>query len=332
MNKSDEIILSISIVSLNNIQDLFECLDSISKHTSGINLDILIVAYFFSKENLIKLKESYPAVKIIISNEIRGYSENNNLALKIAKGKYCCVLNDDTILIDNMFEKAINYLNMNPAVAGISPIFLMPNLKIFDMNTESLSPWSFIKKELKGFFLLNKKSLNFKLSNIEHVIDIKRISGACFIVRTPILKQIDYMDENLFLGPDDADLGNRIIDKGYKIRLLPFAKIIHKWRGGQITRLTEVKTVTTIISLIQYFEKHYSKKFGNALKIYYFIRSLFTIIFLYMKNLYKLNYSYNSLIPAYKNVLKNIFFYKKSKDIFLALINKYGLYNSIFHE
>ena len=288
--------------------------------------------YFFSKDNLIKLKESYPTIKIIISNKIRGYSENNNLALKTAKGKYCCILNDDTILIDNMFEKAINYLNMNPVVAGISPIFLMPNLKMFDMNTKLLSPWSLIKKELKSFFPLNKLALNYKLRNIEHVLDIKRISGACFIVRRSILEQIDYMDENFFLGPDDADLGKRIIDNGYKIRLLPFAKIIHKWRGGEITCLAEVKTATTIISLIQYLEKHYSKICGNAFKLYYFIKSLLTLTFLYMKKLWKLNYNCYFLISSHKNVLKNIFFYKKSKDIFLALITKYGLYKSIFHE
>jgi GT2 family glycosyltransferase len=332
MNKSDEIILSISIVSFNKIQDLFECLDSIFKYTLGINFEILIVSYFFSKDNLIKLKESYPSVKIIISEKVRGYSENNNLALKIAEGKYCCILNDDTVLIDNMFEKAIDYLNRNPSVAGISPIFLMPNFKIFNMNTELLSPFSHMKQELKSIFLLNKKRLNYKLPNIEQVLDIKRISGACFIVRRSILNQIDYMDEDFFLGPDDADLGKRIIDKGYKIRLLPSARIIHKWRGGGIIPFQEVKTVTTIISFIQYLEKHYSKNWGNTFKLYYFIESFLTLIILYIKNLYKYNYNYNILISAHKNVLKNIFFYKKSKDIFLTLINKYGSYKSIFHD
>lgn len=53
-------------------------------------------------------------MKFVESNEIRGFSENNNLALRQAKGKYCFVQNDDTELkmpcIDKLVETIENSL------------------------------------------------------------------------------------------------------------------------------------------------------------------------------------------------------------------------------
>lgn len=63
-----------------------------------MSYECFVVAYLFSKENLEKVKHDFPWVKFIENNEIRGFSENNNLALRQAKGKYCFVQNDDTEL------------------------------------------------------------------------------------------------------------------------------------------------------------------------------------------------------------------------------------------
>ena len=83
--------VSIVIVCMNNIRQLSDCLDSIKKHTKKVTYEVLLVAYFFNDDNLKKLKDNYPWVRIIVSNEIRGFSANNNLALKQAQGEYCFV-------------------------------------------------------------------------------------------------------------------------------------------------------------------------------------------------------------------------------------------------
>ena len=82
--------VSIIIVCMNNLSNLIPCLDSIKKYTS-LSYETIVVAYMFSPENLSYIKQNYPWIKIIESKEIRGFSENNNLAIKIAKGKYCFI-------------------------------------------------------------------------------------------------------------------------------------------------------------------------------------------------------------------------------------------------
>ena len=76
--------VSIVIVCMNNLKNLYPCLESIRKHTT-VSYECFVVAYLFTKENLEKVKADFSWVKFIESNVIRGFSENNNLALKQAK-------------------------------------------------------------------------------------------------------------------------------------------------------------------------------------------------------------------------------------------------------
>ena len=78
--------VSIVIVCMDNWDNLSRCLDSIRANTS-VTYEVLVTAYLFSKENLDRLRKGYPWVKIVESDEIRGFSENNNLALRQAVGR-----------------------------------------------------------------------------------------------------------------------------------------------------------------------------------------------------------------------------------------------------
>ena len=79
--------LSISIVSYNQLPNLSRCITSLQKYGDGIDYEIIVVAYRFTPENLIALRNAFPDVRIIESNEIRGYAENHNLALENIAGQ-----------------------------------------------------------------------------------------------------------------------------------------------------------------------------------------------------------------------------------------------------
>ena len=117
--------VSIVIVCMNNLDNLYPCLDSIKTQTQKVSYETFVVAYLFSEDKILKLKTDYPWVIIIESNEIRGFSENNNLALRLAKGKYCFVLNDDTYHRESVIDELFDELNNLPEqIAILSPIIL----------------------------------------------------------------------------------------------------------------------------------------------------------------------------------------------------------------
>ena len=80
--------VSVIIVSMNNYEVLSRCLDSIRTHTST-SYEVFVVAGRGAPGGRRRGGRNYPWAQIIESNEIRGFSANNNLALRKATGKYC---------------------------------------------------------------------------------------------------------------------------------------------------------------------------------------------------------------------------------------------------
>ena len=76
--------VSIIIVCMNRPDNLYPCLESIRRTTVRVSYEVLVVAYMYDPAGLAKAREDFPWVRFIESNEIRGFSENNNLALKQA--------------------------------------------------------------------------------------------------------------------------------------------------------------------------------------------------------------------------------------------------------
>ena len=53
-------LVSIVIVCMNRLDNLYPCLDSLRKHTAAVSYETLVVAYRFSDDNLSKVRADYP--------------------------------------------------------------------------------------------------------------------------------------------------------------------------------------------------------------------------------------------------------------------------------
>lgn len=109
--------VSIVMVSMNRMDLLRPALDSIKKCTS-VSYEVLLVAYMFSEENLEALRTEYPDVKVIVSRELRGFAENNNLALRQVQGRYCFIVNDDTYMQMPVIDRLVEDMHRFEAEAG----------------------------------------------------------------------------------------------------------------------------------------------------------------------------------------------------------------------
>ena len=136
--------VSIVIVCMNNLKNLYPCLESIRKYTT-VSYETLVVAYLFSKENLEKVKNDFPWVTFIESNEIRGFSENNNLALRQAKGKYCFVLNDDTEMKMDVVGRLVDsFGRCSENAAIISPCILNHKGEVAVCGRPKFTVWTYL--------------------------------------------------------------------------------------------------------------------------------------------------------------------------------------------
>lgn len=205
--------VSIVIVNMNCPDTLIPCLDSIKAYTK-VSYETLVVAYMYTTENLLRIKEQYPWVTILESNELRGFSENNNLALRQAKGKYCFVVNDDTWMDMPVIDKLIlDFEKLSDGVAAISPKIVFPNGKV---QTCGRAPWT-VGRYLLHYLHLVDETRPSKWSMKEGLFQTWTLNGACFMARTYAFRAVGWFDERYTFTPEDIALGHAFNDAGYSV-------------------------------------------------------------------------------------------------------------------
>lgn len=237
--------VSIVIVCMNNLNNLYPCLNSIRKYTT-VSYETLVVAYLFSKENLEKVRQDFPWVTFIESNEIRGFSENNNLALRQAKGKYCFVVNDDTEIKMDTIGKLLKTFDGLPANVGIvSPKFLNANGSLQLCGKEERDRWVYFR----SFYHLPKDAKQQEYVNKTGVFLTKQILGAGFMITTDLFKEIGWFDERYFFAPEDLEVARQIERKGFLCYVNSDAELYH-YEGMTSRSLSMVSTATKPASVL----------------------------------------------------------------------------------
>ena len=302
---------------------LYPCLDSLKECSGDVNYETFVVAYLFSKENLWKAKADYPWVTFIESNEIRGFAENNNLALNRVRGKYCLLLNDDTKMTMPVIRPLLNDIESLPNnVAAISPALCsatgevqvcgrpplrMLSIFISHYHCRFLKRW--LEKEDKKY--IDKVGL-FKGYNLP---------GACMLIRTDVFRDVGWLDETYFYCPEDVALTTSLNNKGFECYVDADVHIIHY--GGQ-SRTSYMKTAT---APAQKKGEYIWLCGNNVLKKVAFLFQLY--LFYSFSSLYEhIRYSFDHLearkiaFTTYDNVLKSIGTKHTPKEIFITYYNK----------
>ena len=312
--------VSIVIVCMNNLKNLYPCLESIKKYTT-VSYETLVVAYLFSKENLEKVKKDFPWVTFIESNEIRGFSENNNLALRQAKGKYCFVLNDDTEMkMDVVGELVESFAKCPENTAIVSPNILNSKGEVAVCGRSKYTTLDFVL----GTFHIRRTSKKKQYTNQEGLFQSYNILGAAFLIKTDIFREHGWFDEYYFFCPEDIALSTDLNDAGYVCYVDADVEIYH-YEGMSGKSLSYIQTATIPAArrgIIRFYSKG-RKSSEVILRIFAFIGCCFNFIIHRVKGCMspRPNYYYVMSIGD-KNAIQTAFSRKTPKEIFIHFYNK----------
>lgn len=312
--------VSIVIICMNNLENLYRCLASIRKYTK-VNYECIVVAYLFTKENLKKVKANFPWVKIIESNEIRGFSENNNLALRQAKGKYCFVQNDDTEFRMPCIDKLVETIEKLPEkVAIVSPKGLLGNGEIQYCGRANHNRWHYF---LGALGLWSEKRAN-KHNPTHGVFKSYDIIGAYFLIKTQLFREIGWFDERYFFTPEDLAVSSELRKRRYECWVDADAEIIH-YEGMTGKSMSPIQTATGPAGFVGTMWWY-----GNNSYPGYILFSLLNLPYTLGQFIYhsiRSNHDgnpnrYNLLAKKDKNTLAVFFTKKSSKEVFVSFYQK----------
>lgn len=298
--------VSIIIICMNKLNNLYSCLDCI-KNLTSISFETIVVAYLFTKENLEKLRNDYPWIKIIESNEIRGFAENNNLAIKQAQGKFLLISNDDIEFKMPVIDKLVNCFNKVPNAAIISPVILNTDGSIQNSGKAQYGIWDYLL-HTSGIRHFSTKNKNSRYCYQKGIFKTFNISGAFFMIKNEIMKELGYFDEKYFFCPEDIALSTLANEKGYSIYVDSSLDVYH--HHGKTSSSIKEATMPAM-------EKGNLIFFTHNNKILYFFTGTIVFFIYLIKFLFAKTKKSPIMCKASLNVMRSIFTYNTPKEIFI---------------
>ena len=297
--------LSISIVCMKNQDDLKRCIDSIYTHTKKYRIEIIVIAYLCDKEFYNEINKRYPLVRIIRSNEIRGYAENHNLALRIAKGKYLMVLNDDTYLVAPTIDSLLDVLEANTDIDFISPKVLNGDSTIQSCGKPYFSYLDYL---LKIFSIRSFSEKRDESCFQQGLFQSYNITGCCFIAKAHVMRKLGYFNETYFFCPEDIALSTKANKFGYKCYVDERISIYHLHASTSSKICTA--TIPTMLKGECLFFSNNSFIKMKFLQFMTFISAIMKFLIFKVQN--------NEMkSQAYMNVMKSIFTSYTPKETFI---------------
>lgn len=251
--------LSIAIVSYNTRELLLDCLRSLFESSLAIRFEVIVVDNDSKDATVEAIRTSYPTVHLVVNHENRGFSKGVNQALAIGTGRYLLMLNSDTLVRRQALDRMAACLDGDQRIGAVGCKHWTEQGRVY----QSCFPFPSIQDHLihTSFFQKVAPAWQKRLAARQAIDctksqDVDWINGACLMVRTDLMRACGGLDEGYFMYFEDVDLCRALHQRGYRIRHLADADIVHLiGRSGERDR-TRLNLVWEF-SRIRYVEKHF---------------------------------------------------------------------------
>lgn len=229
---------SVIIVSYNSLNLLINCLNSIYKAASD-DVEIIVVDNN-SNEEVIEYLENQDKIILIKNTSNVGFGKANNQAAKLAKGKWFVLINNDTKVELDFFEKAAQFFQSYPSYNIMGPLVLsadgfpQPTFYNKDYYRQLIFPSYSFRKFVRvltfGTNVSEKKNLLYKRSveySFVNTHEVDSLSGVCLFIDRKVYETVGLFDENYFMYVEDLDFCLNVKRRGYKIAFFPELIITH---------------------------------------------------------------------------------------------------------
>ena len=281
------------------------CVLSVQKAIQNLDAEIIVIDNNSSDDSCAMMKLRFPNIKLIENKENLGFPKGNNIGVKEAKGKFICILNPDTVVAEDTFEKVLSFVSSRARhperSRGTSDDLGIVGCKLIDGTGNFLpeskrgvpTPWVAFTK----IFGLYKISNVFGKYYAQHLTEnqtgkVDILVGAFMVMKRELYNELGGFDENCFMYADDIDLSYRALLLKKQNYYFHETTVIH-YKGECTVR-----------------DETYMKRFQEAMNFFYkkhFNYSFFFTFFMkigsFVFSLFKKNQQKNSAISIDETIL-----------------------------
>lgn len=271
MSESSKYRLSVIIVNYNVEHFLDQCLDSVRRASELCSIEVLIVDNNSVDGSLSMLESKYPEYTLIKNLVNVGFSRANNQAIKVAQGEYILLLNPDTVVAEDTFQKVISFMDAHPNAGGLGVHMIDGKGNFLPESKRGLPTPMVAFYKIFGLSKLFPKSKRFGQYHLGHIAEgetskIDVLSGAFMLMRKSALDKVGLLDEDYFMYGEDIDLSYRIQKGGFDNYYYPETSIIHY--KGESTKKSSVNYVFVFYkAMVIFARKHFAGKQAGLFSI-----------------------------------------------------------------
>jgi GT2 family glycosyltransferase len=277
--------LSVIIVNYNVRYFLEQALLSVRKASRGVSVEVFVVDNNSVDDSVQMVREKFPEVKLIQNKDNPGFSIANNQAIRQSEGTYVLLLNPDTVVEEDTFDKCIRFMDAHPQAGGLgvrmidgSGAFLPESKRGFPTPWVAFCKTAGLSRLFPRSRLFNRYHLGYLDEN--EVSEVEVLSGAFMLMRRSVLDEVGLLDEAFFMYGEDIDLSYRIIKGGYKNYYFPETNIIHY--KGESTKKGSLNYVKAFYNaMIIFARKHFkgdkARFFVSMLQAAIYLQAFLTV-------------------------------------------------------
>jgi GT2 family glycosyltransferase len=231
-------LVSIVVLTFNQLDKTQSCLDSIYRYTTA-PYEVIVVDNY-SKDGtpqfLQKWKRLSKNHKVILNKKNKGFAGGNNQGIKLAKGEYVILLNNDTIVTENWLENLLRTFEKDPAIGLVGPMSnfvagkqLVPHFSC--KTNDEMQEWA----------------RKFSKTHHEQIEFTNRLVGFCLAIKRDVISTVGLLDERFGKGNyEDDDYSLRAYLSGYKLAIAKNTFIYHygnsSFKANNIDYLKSLET------------------------------------------------------------------------------------------
>lgn len=242
--------LSVIVINHNTPEITRKCLDHVLK---SINIDLEVILI----NNTPNDRFENSKIKIVNNKNPLGFSANNNIAMKMARGDKILLLNSDAFVYPDTLAKCYaqdfdilgcQLLNQNLSVQPSWGYF--PTLRRIFQFQIFVDNFPIINRYIDTIHIRNKE--RFKKTK-----QVDWIMGAFVMLKREVFEKTNGFDENFFMYGEEVEFQYRAHKLGFRSWYFPQAQCVHL-QGASIKSLSKM-FIGEMEGYIYWFKKYNSK-------------------------------------------------------------------------
>ncbi|MBI4239880.1 glycosyltransferase family 2 protein [Candidatus Uhrbacteria bacterium] len=259
--------ISIIIVNYHAKGLVRECVKSVIRSAPKCSYEIIVVDNGCESGLAELLKSRFPSVVYVGLKKNYGFSGGVNAGIALATGTYILVSNMDITVLPGSLDTLYGYMEKNPDIGIVGPRLLNPDRTVQQSYYRFHTLMTPVYRRLASSSWIPGSTQNLshflmKDCDVSEGMDVDWLLGAALFVRRSSLNKVGLMDsKRFFLYFEDTDWCRRFWQKGYRVRYVPQATMIHLYGRDSAKKkglfaLLEKATRTHIASGMKYFLKY----------------------------------------------------------------------------